>query len=311
MSGNEQRLHGMPPGTRGLGRVSLVCSAALLAVGCAAPARPSTTVATRDAWPALEFESDGQQQDAAPDADDAEALAKKLANPVAALISVPFQANYDRGYNPDHDGSVSKVNVQPVVPFTLNEDWNLISRTILPIISQEQVGPGTGQQQGVGDITQSLFFSPAKPVNGWIWGAGPVFLIPTATNPLLGAGKTGLGPTAVVLRQDGPWTTGALANHIWSEAGDSDRASINATYLQPFVAYTTREAWTYTLNTESTYDWNQQEWSVPVNAMVSKVTRIGSQLVSIGAGVRWWVDSPPGGPEGWGARLTFTLLYPR
>lgn len=241
-----------------------------------------------------------------------EELAKKLSNPVAALISVPFQANYDANIGPNEDGEKYYVNVQPVVPFSLDEDWNLISRTILPVVHQEDLAPGAGDESGIGDVTQSLFFSPAKPTeSGLIWGAGPAFLIPTASDDELGAEKWGVGPTGVVLKQEGPWTIGALANHIWSVAGDDDRTDVSNTFLQPFVAYTTKEAWTYTLNTESNYDWEDEEWSVPINAQISKVTRIGDQLVSIGGGLRWWADSAPDGPEGLGARFFVTLLYPR
>jgi hypothetical protein len=241
-----------------------------------------------------------------------EELAKKLSNPVASLISVPFQGNYDANIGPNEDGEKYYVNVQPVVPISLDEDWNLISRTILPVVHQEDLAPGAGDESGISDITQSLFFSPAKPTeSGLIWGAGPAFLIPTASDDELGAEKWGVGPTAVALKQEGRWTVGALGNHIWSVAGDDDRADISNTFLQPFVAYTTQEAWTYTLNTESNYDWKDEEWSVPINAMVSKVTRIGDQLVSIGGGLRWWADSAPDGPEGLGARFFVTLLYPR
>jgi hypothetical protein len=250
-------------------------------------------------------------QAAAPE-HDAEELAKKLSNPVAALISVPFQGNYDANIGPNEDGEKYYVNIQPVVPISLDEDWNLISRTILPVVHQEDLAPGSGTENGLGDITQSLFFSPARPTeSGLIWGVGPAFLIPTASDDELGAEKWGIGPTGVALKQDGPWTIGALANHIWSVAGDDDRTDVSNTFLQPFVAYTTKEAWTYTLNTESNYDWKDEEWSVPINAQISKVTRIGDQLVSIGGGLRWWADSAPDGPEGLGARFFVTLLYPR
>ena len=167
------------------------------------------------AFYALTFSA--QAQDSAAD------LAKKLSNPIASLISVPFQGNYDGGYGPD-DGSKYTINVQPVIPFTLNEDWNLISRTIVPIVWQNDIAGPSGDQSGLGDTTQSLFFSPKKPTSsGIIWGVGPVFLLPTATDDLLGGGKWGAGPTAVALKQSGPWTYGALVNHIWSFAGDEDR----------------------------------------------------------------------------------------
>lgn len=239
-------------------------------------------------------------------------LAKQLANPVAALISVPLQLNYDEGIGPDDTGDRWVLNIQPVVPISISEDWNLISRTIVPVVWQDDVIAGAGSQSGVGDIVQSLFFSPKAPTaSGWIWGAGPVILLPTGSDELLTADKWGAGPTAVALKQQGPWTYGALANHIWSFAGDDDRADVNATFLQPFLSYTTPQAWTFSLNTESTYYWESEQWSVPVNGIVTKVTRIGSQLVSIGAGARYWAEGPDGGPEGWGARLVFTLLFPK
>jgi hypothetical protein len=115
----------------------------------------------------------------------------------------------------------------------------------------------------------------------------------------------------VALRQQGPWTYGALVNHLVSVAGNDERADINATFLQPFLSYTTPTAWTFTLSTESTYDWEGEQWTAPVNALAMKVTRIGEQLVSVGGGFRYYVDSPAAGPEGWGARLMVTLLFPR
>ena len=244
--------------------------------------------------------------------EDSAELAKKLSNPVAALISVPFQLNYDEGIGPAEDGKRWTLNVQPVIPFELDRDWNIISRTILPVVWQDDIFPGAGSQFGIGDIVQSVFFSPKVPTaGGWIWGAGPVFLLPTGSDDLLTADKWGAGPTGVVLKQQGPWTYGALANHIWSFAGDSDRADVSNTFLQPFLAYTTPTAWTFTLNTESTYDWKNEQWSVPINGVVSKVMKVGNQLVSVGGGVRYWADSPASGPEGLGLRFVFTLLFPK
>jgi hypothetical protein len=251
-------------------------------------------------------------QSAAHAQDSAAALAKQLANPIAALISVPFQFNFDDDIGPLDQGSRLTMNAQPVIPFSLNEEWNLISRTILPVISQEDIFPGSGDQFGLGDTVQSLFFSPKAPTDaGWIWGVGPVFLLPTATDDLLGTEKWGAGPTGVALKQSGPWTYGALANHVWSFAGDDDRNDISNTFLQPFLSYTTPTAWSFTLQAEATYDWKAEQWNVPAGFFVGKVTRLGKQMISLTAGPRYYVESTPSGPEGWGFRAVLTLLFPR
>ena len=239
-------------------------------------------------------------------------LAKQLANPVAALISVPIQANYDRNFGTDNEGSVLRVNVQPVIPISIGEDWNLISRTILPIVDQNDFPSPGDSEFGLGDTVQSAFFSPKAPTSsGWIWGAGPVLLLPTATDQTLGSEKWGIGPTAVVLRQQGPWTYGALVNHIESFAGDDARADVSATFMQPFLTYITPTRTTIALNTESTYDWEREQWSIPVNFVVNQMLRFGDQAVQVGAGVRYWADSPATGADDWGFRLQFTLLYPK
>ncbi|TKT67091.1 transporter [Rhizobiaceae bacterium LC148] len=238
-------------------------------------------------------------------------LAKKLSNPIASLISVPFQFNYDHGYGP-LDGDRATLNIQPVIPISLNEDWNLISRTVLPVIWQNDIAGPSGTQFGLGDTVQSFFLSPAKPTeSGIVWGAGPVFLIPTATDDLLGSEKWGAGPTIVALKQDGPWTYGALANHIWSFAGNEDRRDISSTFLQPFLSYTTADAWTFALNTESTYDWTGRDWSVPINVTVSKLLKINQQPISLTAGIRYWAAAPDGGAEGLGFRVGLTFLFPK
>jgi hypothetical protein len=240
-----------------------------------------------------------------------EELAMQLANPIAALISVPLQLNYDQNIGPDDEGDRWTLNVQPVVPIALSEDWNLISRTILPFVAQSDVAPGAGSQSGTGDIVQSLFFSPAKPVNGWILGAGPVLLLPTGSDDALTADKWGAGPTGVALKQSGPWTYGALANHLWSVAGDDDRQDISASFLQPFLSYTTPTAVTYTIQTESTYDWKNEQWNVPVAAIASKVMRLGGQTVSLAGGLRYYIESPDNGPDGLAVRFALTFLFPR
>ena len=236
-------------------------------------------------------------------------LAKKLNNPVANLISVPIQNNWDFGIGPA-DAMKYTANIQPVIPLSLSEDWNIIIRTILPVIYAESP-TGGDSTSGLGDTTQSFFFSPKKPTEGgWIWGAGPVGYWPTSTDDVLGPGKVGAGPTAVVLRQEHGWTYGMLANHIWSFAGQGDTPDINATFLQPFLSFTTKTFTTFTLNTESTYDWENEEWTVPLNLMVAQLVKIGKMPVQFQIGGRYYAESPVNGPD-WGLRFTVTFLFPK
>ena len=239
-------------------------------------------------------------------------LARQLANPVSSLISVPAQANYDSDIGPDDAGSLLRINIQPVVPIAISDDWNLISRTILPLVDQRGATAGGADRSGLGDTVQSFFFSPKAPsASGWIWGAGPVLLLPTASDALLGSEKWGIGPTAVALKQRGPWTYGALVNHIESFAGESSRRDLSATFAQPFVTYITPRHTTFSVNLETTYDWESDAWSVPINAGAYQLLKFGNQLVQVGGGVRYWLESPAGGPEGVGFRLQFTLLFPK
>jgi len=236
---------------------------------------------------------------------DVDELAKKLSNPVAALISVPFQYNFARSYG--DDGYQNLLNIQPVIPITLSDDWNLISRTILPIIQQKDVQPGK-TQFGLGDVVQSFFFSPSKVgKSGLIWGAGPAALVPTGTDGI-GANTWALGPTFVVLKQEGPWTYGALANQLWDTGG---KANISSLFLQPFLAKSIGKGRTISINTETTYNWLNKEWSIPINVAYSKVSKIGNQLVSNQIGAKVFLKTPYGYGPDWGLRYTFTLMFPR
>jgi hypothetical protein len=229
---------------------------------------------------------------------------------VADLISVPFQFNYNGGFY-DGDGDQYYLNFQPVIPISIGQNWNLISRTIVPIYSQDGVIPGEGSQFGFGATTQSFFFSPKQPTrDGLIWGVGPVFLLPTATDHIA-TNQWGAGVTGVALVQRDGWTVGGLANHIWSLTGDSEDGDISATFLQPFVSFTTHKATSFTLNTESTYDWENAEWSVPINATVGQIVKIHRLPVQFTLGARYWAESPEGGADDWGARFQMTLLFPK
>ena len=245
-------------------------------------------------------------------ADAAAEAAKKLANPVAAMISAPFQYNHDKLSGADAGATRNTLVLQPVFPASLNDDWNLITRVVMPVIEQKGFASAALNESGLSDTTASLFFSPKSPTaGGLIWGAGPAFLLPTATQNVLGSEKWGLGPTAVALKQFGPWSVGVLANHIWSFAGSNNRSDVNATFLEPFLSYTTSTHTTIGLNTESTYDWKGNQWSVPVNFQVGQVFKIGPQLIQLAVGARYWAVAPDNGPEGWGYRVQLTFLFPK
>lgn len=250
-------------------------------------------------------------QDAAPAAEDSAAeLAKKLANPIANLISVPIKYNWDTGIG-NSDATRETLTAQPVVPFSISADTNLITRTIMPIIKAESPVAGGDTESGLGDITQSFFISPKAPAaSGWIWGAGPVFLYPSASNDKLGSEKWGVGPTAVMLKQENGFTYGVLANHIWSVAGNDARADISSTFLQPFWSFTTKKHTTFSINTESTYDWKNEQWTVPIQMLAQQLLKIGERPVSFALGYRNYVAKPDGGPD-WGLFFTMTLLYPK
>jgi hypothetical protein len=239
-----------------------------------------------------------------------QALARQLANPLAKLIQIPLDFSFDTGLGADGDGERMLLNFKPVVPFSFSENWNIISRTVIPIVSLDNLTPSSDSEFGLGDAVQSFFFSP-KIVgdSGWIWGAGPVFILPTSTNDFTGLGETGAGLTAVALKQQGKsWTYGALVNYIVDINSDTP---IETSLLQPFVSYRTSSAVTFSVNSEATFDGTSDEWAIPVKFSVSKLMRFGKLPVSLGAGIRYWLDSPPGGLEGFGFVASMNIILPR
>lgn len=250
--------------------------------------------------------SNAQEKKESTSADD---LAKQLQNPVASLISVPFQNNFDFGIGPN-DGTRYTLNFQPVIPLSIGEDWNLIARVVLPVISQKDIFGESGTQSGLSDVLISGFFSPKEPTSGGlIWGVGPVLLIPTATNNLLGTEKFGLGPTAVALKQAGKTSFGALINHVWSVAGNADRADVNSTFFQPFVAQNFPGGKALTLNTELSQNWKAKTTSGTLNLSGSKVLMIGKQASQFSLGPR--IHYGDGNSASWGFRVGMTLLFPK
>jgi hypothetical protein len=242
-------------------------------------------------------------------------LAKQLANPIASLVSIPFQFNWENGVGPDTSLRFV-LNVQPVLPITLNAKWNLIGRFILPIVSQPPLTPGGSPTFGTGDILWSTFLSPSAP-SPVIWGVGPVLGLPTTSDPTLGSGKWAVGPTIVVLTQRGQWTVGALANHLWSIASVSRsaeaRPNVNQTFVQPFITRSSMSGFTVVLSSEIAANWEApdgEEGTVPVNLAVAQLTRLGPFPFQIQAGGGVYVVTPDGGPE-WKLRMQFTLLLPR
>jgi hypothetical protein len=236
-------------------------------------------------------------------------LAKKTQNPVADLTIMPLQYNIDYGIGPA-GASQQTLKFMPVIPFSLGPDWNLITRTIIPWIDAESPVEGGEDKSGLGDIQQSFFFTPKKPVGGWILGAGPIIQYQSATDDALGSEKWGAGPSVIALQQKNGWTIGTLANHVWSFAGNDDRANVNMTFLQPFLAKTTKSYTTYSINTESLYDWENSQWTVPINVSIGQMFKIGKQPISLELGYRYYAEKPEGGPD-WGLRVFVKFLFPK
>ncbi len=240
--------------------------------------------------------------------DDA-SLAKAAQNPIAKLISVPIQNNLNFGLGP-YDRIQNITNIQPVIPVTIGK-WNLINRTIMPVIRQPDIASPEGAVFGLGDINHTTFISPAQP-GRIVWGVGPSITLRSATDDMLGSGKWSAGPSAVVLTMPGKWVIGALVNNIWSFAGDSERAAVNAFLLQYFVNYNLPKGWYLSSAPIITANWKAKngKWTVPFGGGVGRVFRIGKQAMNaqvqaFGSSVR-----PENGPS-WTLRLQLQFLFPK
>ncbi|MCW3476667.1 hypothetical protein [Limobrevibacterium gyesilva] len=244
---------------------------------------------------------------------DATELAKKLQNPIGDLYSFPFQNNTNFNAGP-HKGTQDILNVQPVIPVHVNEDWNIITRTILPLIWQPSLQPAPTVPFGTGPMTFSAFLSPSKPVNGWLWGVGPVVQVPTISNATLGSNVWGGGPTAVLVFMRGPWVAGGLANNVWSFGGTSGRGGTryNMFLAQPFVNYNFGEGWYVGSAPVITANWlaaGNKAWTLPVGAEVGRVIKLGGKLpVNLLLGAYYNALRPQFGAT-WQLRTQVTLIF--
>jgi hypothetical protein len=237
-------------------------------------------------------------------------LQKTAQNPVANMPSLPIQnnMNFNTGSN---DVTQNILNVQPVIPIHLNDDWNLITRTIVPIINQPSLSPGSDSSTGIGDINPQFFFSPAKP-GSLIWGAGPAFLIPSATNDVLGSDKWCAGPAAVVLKMDGPWVYGAVGSYLASTGG-AGPSSVSLVTVQPLVNYNMSEGWYLTSSpiiTGNLMADSAQRWTVPLGGGLGRVFHMGKMPVNMQLAAYGNAIKPDNGPD-WQLRFQIQFLFPK
>jgi hypothetical protein len=241
----------------------------------------------------------------------AQELAKKTQNPISDLISVPFQNNLNFGLGP-HNRAQNILNIQPVVPFNLTEDLNLITRTIVPIIRQPDLTKDSGDTNGLGDINTSLFFSPAKS-GQVIWGVGPILQFPTATDEVLGTRKWLAGPTGVALTMQGPWVVGAIANQVWSYAGNDDRDKVSAFLFQYFINYNLKGGLYLTSSPIITANWEAasgNKWIVPFGGGVGKLWKVHKQPINTQVQAFYNVEQTTFGPD-WTLRVQVQFLFPK
>jgi hypothetical protein len=241
---------------------------------------------------------------------DAAELAKKLSNPISSLISVPFQNNTDYGIG-KFNGTRNTLNIQPVVPISLSKKLNLVTRLIMPVVTQYNITGAGERQSGLSDFVLSAFFSPSESKNGVTWGAGPVFLLPLGTNDFLTAKKFGIGPTAIILKQSKGVTYGALVNQIWSVAGSNSRPNVNQMFLQPFLTYNWKSGAGIGGGFEWTQNWNAGTttlWFIPT---ISGVTGLGKQKVQLAVGPRFNLAAPNGSKADLGWRASLVFLFPK
>ena len=235
-------------------------------------------------------------------------LARAVQNPIASMISLPFQNNTDFNFGPK-EKTLNTTNIQPVIPFELNENWNVITRTIIPVVSQPEIIPGQNRETGLGDTTFSAFFTPKSP-GKWIWGVGPIALLPTNTDDRLGADEWGAGATAVVLTMRGPWVVGSLVSNIWDIDGDTE---INIFSWQYFVNYNMDGGWYLTTSPIVTANWEADggdKWTVPVGGGIGKIFRIAKQPMNAQFQYFYNIEKPDQVGD-WSIRMQLQFMFPK
>lgn len=236
-------------------------------------------------------------------------LAKAAQNPIASMISLPIQNNLNFGVGP-YSRVQDVLNIQPVIPISLNEDWNLITRWIVPIVSQPALSIGGEREFGLGNVNPSFFFSPKQPTGGIIWGVGPTVLLPTSTDKALGKAVWGAGPAAVALTISGPWVIGGLVSHTWSF--DESR-TVNLTTIQPFVNYNFDGGWYLTTSPVITANWkakSSDRWTLPIGGGFGRVFKIGEQAVNMQLAAYYNAVTPSEGSS-WQVRTQVQFLFPK
>jgi hypothetical protein len=244
-------------------------------------------------------------------AEDVEDLAKKVQNPVSDLISVPIEHNFN--FDVGMDGDIQHVtNVSPVFPIKLNDKWLLINRVIIPAIYQPLLAPGVGDEFGLGDINFTPFLSPRES-SGTVWGVAPSLTVPSASDEVLGTEKWTLGPAFLVFRDIGPWSAGLLISNAWSIGGESDRADVNAGFLQPWLYYNFPSQAYIFYEPVITVDWEAdsgERWTVPLGIGVGKIFTIGTQYVNAQVAAFYNVETPTGSAK-WTIRPQLSFLFPK
>jgi hypothetical protein len=243
----------------------------------------------------------------------AEELAKLAQNPVGNLISLPFQNNTNLNFGPEK-GTQNILNIQPVIPISVNSEWNVITRTIVPLIWNPSLAPGDSKTSGIGDTTFTAFLSPAKP-GAWIWGLGPVVQLPTNSNAELGNNNWGLGPSAVMLHLEhgSPWVYGALVNNVWSVSSNERGGGYNNGLIQPFLNYNFPGGLYLTSAPIMTVNWKADggnKWTVPLGGGVGKIFHFGKLPVNTQLSAYYNVVKPDFGAD-WQIRAQVQLMFPK